>query len=64
MKEGIDNLKKDYESPMVLSHQPIRFETSQSWNRGHGPVSNDGGKSDGDHYKHDPYKPKKDHPNK
>jgi hypothetical protein len=51
-----------YVSPKVLSHQPIRFETSQSWNRGHGPVSGDPGKSDGDKYKHDPYEPKKPQP--
>lgn len=50
--------------PVVLSHQPIRFETSQSWNKGHGPVSGDPGNSDGDKYPHDPYEPKKEHPNK
>jgi hypothetical protein len=53
---------KNYISPKVLSHQPIRFETSQSWNRGRGPVSGDPGKSDGDKYKHDPYEPKKPQP--
>lgn len=52
--------KPAYHAPKVLKHQPIRFETSQSWNRGHGPVSGDPGKSDGDNYKHDPYSPKKD----
>ena len=55
---------QNYESPKVMTHQLIRFETSQSWNRGHGPVSGDGGKSDGKHYPHDPYKPKKPHKNK
>jgi hypothetical protein len=51
------------EKPQVLSHQPIRFETSQSWNKGKGPVSGDPGESDGDKYPHEPYDPKKDHPN-
>lgn len=50
--------------PLVLSHQPIQFETSQSWNKGHGPVSGDPGKSDGDKYPHEPYPDKKDHKNK
>jgi hypothetical protein len=45
--------------PLVLAHQAIRFETSQSWNKGRGPVSGDPGKSNGDNYKHDPYYPKK-----
>jgi hypothetical protein len=48
-----------YNRPMVLNHQPIRFETSQSWNKGQGPVSGDPGKSGGDKYPHDPYEPKK-----
>lgn len=52
--------KSAYHAPKVLKHQPIRFETSQSWNKGHGPVSGDPGKSNGDNYKHDPYSPKKD----
>lgn len=50
--------------PLVLSHQPIQFETSQSWNKGHGPVSGDDGNSDGAKYPHDPFEPKKPHPNK
>ncbi len=54
--------KKINGQPLVLSHQPIQFETSQSWNKGHGPVSGDDGNSDGVKYPHDPYEPKKDHP--
>jgi hypothetical protein len=50
--------------PLVLSHQPIRFETSQSWNRGRGPVAPDKGESDGDNYPLDAYEPKKEHPNR
>ena len=38
---------RTYERPKVLSHQPIRFETSQSWNKGQGPISGDYGNSDG-----------------
>ena len=56
--------KKSYSKPEVLDHRPIQFETSQSWNKGHGPVSGDGGKSNGKNYPHDPYKPKKPHRNK
>ncbi|MDQ8737922.1 hypothetical protein [Paenibacillus sp. LHD-38] len=51
--------KPAYRAPKVLKHQPIRFETSQSWNRGRGPVAPDKGKSDGDNHKHEPYDPKK-----
>ncbi len=51
--------KRAYSAPEVVNHQPIRFETSQSWNRGHGPIAPDKGKSDGDLYKHDPYDDKK-----
>jgi hypothetical protein len=50
--------------PLVLVHQPIKFETSQSWNKGRGPVSGDPGNSDGGNYPHDPYDPKKPHKNK
>jgi hypothetical protein len=28
--------KKKYNSPKVISYQPIRFETAQSWNPGKG----------------------------
>jgi hypothetical protein len=56
--------KETYKKPEVLNHQPIKFETSQSWNKGRGPVSGDNGNSNGQHYPHDPYKPKKDHPNR
>ncbi len=53
--------KLTYVAPKVLDHQPIQFETSQSWNKGHGPVSGDGGNSNGDHYPHDPFHPKHHH---
>lgn len=46
--------------PLILNHQPICFETSQSWNQGHGPVSDDDGSSDGDGYPNDAYDPKKE----
>lgn len=48
-----------YNRPMVLTHQPIRFETSQSWNRGRGHSEDDSGKSFGDNYTLDSYSPKK-----
>ncbi|NYE03871.1 hypothetical protein F4694_000590 [Bacillus niacini] len=56
--------KISYVSPKILSHSPIRFETSQSWNKGRGPISGDPGKSDGDKYPHDPFEPKKPQPPK
>lgn len=64
MKKESNTEQKGYEQPLVLSHQPVRFETSQSWNQGHGPVSGDPGKSDGDSYPLEPYEPKKLHLNK
>jgi hypothetical protein len=51
--------KPVYSAPEVLTHQAIRFETSQSWNKGQGPVSGDPGNSDGNHYPNDPFNPKK-----
>ncbi|MYL69924.1 hypothetical protein GLW00_03630 [Halobacillus litoralis] len=57
-------MKKVYEAPKVLDHRPIKFETSQSWNKGHGPVSGDNGNSNGQKYPHDPYQPKKPHKHK
>jgi hypothetical protein len=40
--------KKDsYECPKVLSHQPIRFETAQSWNPGKGNLDHSGTGNDG-----------------
>ncbi|MFD0829820.1 hypothetical protein ACT8ZR_30035 [Neobacillus sp. M.A.Huq-85] len=54
--------EKNYERPVVLCHQPIRFETSQSWNEGQGPVSGDYGNSNGNSYPNDAYDPKKPRP--
>jgi hypothetical protein len=48
------NSSKSYTRPQVLSHQPIRFETAHSWNKGVGnknPSSNGNG---GVHYPNDP----------
>jgi hypothetical protein len=56
--------KSTYKAPEVLNHKPITFETSQSWNKGRGPVSGDGGNSNGGNYPHEPYEPKKPHKNK
>jgi hypothetical protein len=47
--------KKVSRSPLVLGHQPIRFETAQSWNKGHGNVDHPGTGNDGIHYPNDPY---------
>lgn len=42
-------------SPLVLSHQPIRFETAQSWNKGHGNLNHPGTGNDGINYPNEPY---------
>jgi hypothetical protein len=57
-------MKKQYEAPEVLDHRPLKFETSQSWNTGRGPISGDDGNSNGQNYPNDPYQPKKPHQNK
>lgn len=57
-------MTKIYSAPEVLDHRPIKFETSQSWNKGRGPVSGDGGNSNGQNYPNDPYQPKKPHKHK
>jgi hypothetical protein len=35
------------EKPLVKSHQPIRFETAQSWNPGKGNLNHPGTGNDG-----------------
>ncbi|MDQ0975385.1 hypothetical protein QFZ31_005263 [Neobacillus niacini] len=47
--------EKAYKSPRILSHLPIRFETAQSWNKGHGNLEHPGKGNDGIHYPNDPY---------
>ena len=42
-------------SPLVLSHQPIRFETAQSWNKGKGNLEHPGTGNGGINYPNDPY---------
>jgi hypothetical protein len=41
--------------PMVLRHQSVRFETAQSWNKGHGNRDHTGTGNDGIKYPLDPY---------
>ncbi|SEC07920.1 hypothetical protein [Paenibacillus sp. GP183] len=36
MEKVVDHEPKMYSRPMVVSHQPIRFETTQSCNKGNG----------------------------
>jgi len=45
--------------PMVLSHQPVRFETAQSWNKGNGNTKHPGKGNGGINYPHPPRNPKK-----
>lgn len=46
--------KGSYISPKVLSHQPIRFETAQSWNKGVGNKEPGGDGNGGINYPLDP----------
>ncbi|MFE5318345.1 hypothetical protein ACFQ88_06525 [Paenibacillus sp. NPDC056579] len=46
---------KEYESPKVLNHQPIRFETAQSWNKGRGNLDHPGTGNGGINYPNPPY---------
>jgi hypothetical protein len=46
--------KESYVSPKVLSHQPIRFETAQSWNKGVGNKDPNGDGNGGINYPLDP----------
>jgi hypothetical protein len=39
MEKEVLRVRKLYMRPMVLSHQPIRFETAKSWNPGRGTVT-------------------------
>ncbi|KEZ54469.1 MULTISPECIES: hypothetical protein [Metabacillus] len=41
--------------PMVVSHQPIVFETAQSWNKGHGNLDHPGKGNGGVNYPNPPY---------
>ena len=41
-------------SPLVLSHQPIKFETAQSWNKGKGNLDHHGTGNGGINYPNDP----------
>lgn len=55
-----------YDRPLVLNHQQIKFETAQSWNKGHGNVNHPGTGNGGINYPNDPYtgpRPPEDHPN-
>jgi hypothetical protein len=55
MEKVMDRTPKMYTRPMVVSHQPIRFETAQSWNRGHGNLDHPGTGNDGINYPLSPY---------
>ncbi|OXM85204.1 hypothetical protein CF651_16530 [Paenibacillus rigui] len=54
METGKQTIRKKYSSPQILSHQPIRFETAQSWNRGKGNKDHPGHGNGGIHYPLDP----------
>jgi hypothetical protein len=46
---------KRYTRPQVIAHQPIRFETAQSWNRGQGNLDHPGKGNGGVNYPLPPY---------
>ncbi|MBT2758397.1 hypothetical protein J7E71_21235 [Mesobacillus foraminis] len=52
---GKHNSQSGIMSPLVLSHQPIRFETAQSWNKGHGNLKHPGTGNNGVNYPREPY---------
>ena len=47
--------KTKYDRPLVLNHQPIRFETAQSWNKGQGNLNHPGTGNGGINYPNDPF---------
>ncbi|PHA03100.1 hypothetical protein COE51_01785 [Bacillus pseudomycoides] len=51
MKTKNQNRQKSYTRPMVLSSQPIRFETAQSWNCGQGNKDHPGNGNGGPNHK-------------
>lgn len=57
--EVVNMNRKAYVRPMILSHQPVSFETAQSWNRGVGNKHPKGNGNGGIHYPHDPRPSKK-----
>jgi hypothetical protein len=59
MKKESQSLPNIYTSPIILSHEPVRFETAHSWNKG---VGNKNPSSDGNggiNYPNDPRPSKK-----
>ncbi len=52
MKSYRNASPKVYNRPVVLDHQPVRFETAQSWNKGHGNLDHPGKGNGGIHYPH------------
>ncbi|WP_026694386.1 hypothetical protein [Peribacillus kribbensis] len=55
MSSAINKAKKTYQRPLVLTHQPIVFETAQSWNKGHGNLDHPGTGNGGTNYPNTPY---------
>ncbi|MCY9664555.1 hypothetical protein M5X11_06260 [Paenibacillus alginolyticus] len=55
MEENTKREQKLYARPMVLSQQPVRFETAQSWNKGKGNLNHPGTGNGGINYPNPPY---------
>ncbi|WP_148709055.1 hypothetical protein [Falsibacillus albus] len=53
--ENVRILRNSYEPPQICDHQNIRFETAQSWNKGHGNQNHHGNGNGGTNYPNDPY---------
>jgi hypothetical protein len=50
MEKEICRVPNIYTRPMVVSHQPVRFETAQSWNPGQGNLNHSGTGNDGTNF--------------
>lgn len=55
MEKEVSRASKMYTRPAVLSDQPVRFETAQSWNKGKGNLEHPGTGNDGINYPLPPY---------
>jgi hypothetical protein len=60
MKMEVCNVTNMYTRPLVVSHQPVRFETAHSWNKGVGNKHPDSNGNGGINYPNDP-RPSKKH---
>ena len=60
MEKKVCSVMNTYTRPLVVSHQPVRFETAHSWNKGVGNKNPSGDGNGGISYPNDP-RPSKKH---